>query len=147
MRTQPRVRCLQALLKRERRVASQISARPGNSLDRRSKDRRQAQQRALQVELRQSSAVDTQLRRLDPPSANHGQRTHQPLDRCLHLKDGGTAPCGNQGRVAAKLDRVSKSLLCMEQHPAALQRLALPPGLAKDTWAAMHLAEAPARLV
>ena len=60
---------------RQCRVGSQVSARPGNRLDRGAEDRRQAHQRALAVKLR----LRSQQRRLRQPGAHHGQRPHQPL--------------------------------------------------------------------
>jgi len=86
-------------------------------------------------------------RNLHQAGAHRRQRAHQPHGGRLHLQDGRSAARRHHGREARELDRIAQSLLGMEQHPPAFERLTLPAGLVEHARPPVHLAEAPARLV
>src|SRR6202012_35475 len=54
---------------------------------------------------------------------------------------------GDEVRITAELEGIAQALFGVQQDSLAVKRLTVPSGLPEDARAAVHFAEAPARLV
>src|ERR1700693_1538929 len=77
-----------------------------------------------------------------------GKRCGEALQRRLHLEQDSRPTLAGETRTAAKLDRVAKSLLGMQQDGLAVEVLASRPArFPKWTRSALHLASGPAPFI
>src|ERR1700688_332470 len=80
----------------------------------------QAEQRAMDVECGQRTALGYDLRRA-------GKIAHERVQRLLDLKNHLRAARGDQRHIAAELNRIAQSLFAMEQDCLAGDRLPAKP--------------------
>src|SRR5712675_356224 len=101
----------------------QVSARIGDRVERRFESQRQRQQWAMIVEGRQCASLLYK-------TADASKSLKQSNERLANLKNDVCAFVGDQLCITAKLNRVPKSLLAMQQYRLVLQRtLPKPKGL------------------
>ena len=121
------------------RVGLQIGA-DRNGGERGAESQRQAEHRAVQIEVRQGFAAPHHL--IDPREA-----LEQPDQGLRHLHDHAQPACRGQWRVAAELQGVAEALLGMDQQRPSRRRLPPPLRLGKVTPGLEHMRALPAPFV